>query len=301
MSTAFEIFYTQLLPIFAVIALAAFASRWIKIDTRLLSRITIYLFSPFLILGSIARSDIGNNEITGIAAMAVLNGIVLVLLGQGLARLFKFDRELEGAFTLTVFMGNTGGIGLPLIQFAFGDAGLQRGVLFFAVSAVISNTIGIYLASRSATSVKSSLRNVLLSPIPYTTILALGLNFLNVDLPVPVARMAEILGPASIPCMLVILGTQIAGMKLEGRVGPIALASITRLVAAPLSGFALAALLGVEGLARQASIIEIATPTAMLSAVYATEYGSDSQFATAVVLVTSLASVFTLSLLVTVL
>ena len=303
MPATLQVFYTSLLPIFAVVALSAVAARWIKIDTSLLSKITIYLFSPFLIIGSIASSDLAGSEVAGIAAMAVLNGLILIIIGRTLARLFKFERMLEGAFTLSIFMGNTGGIGLPLVEFAYGEAGLQRGVLFFAISAVITNIFGIYLASRSASSVKTSIRNVLISPIPYATLLALVINFYHIELPLPVARMAAILGPASIPCMLVILGANIAYMKLEGarRVGPIALASVTRLVVPPLLAFSLAALLGIEGLARQAAILSISTPSAMLSAVYATEYGSDSQFATAVVLVTSMASVFTLSYLLTIL
>ena len=301
MFAALQVFYTSLLPIFAVVALSAFASRWIKIDTRLLSKISIYLFSPFLILGSITRADLQSSEIAGIAAMAVLANLALILLGMGLARLMRFDRVLEGAFIMSIFMGNTTGVGLPLIQFTWGDAGLQRGVLYFAISSVITNIVGIYLASRGAASVKVSMRNVLLSPIPYATLLALALNFLDLQLPLPVGRMAEILGPAAIPTMLVILGAQIASMKLAGKAGPIALASAARLIAAPLVAFALAALLGVEGLARQASIVEISVPSAMLSAIYATEYGSDGQFATAVVLVTSLASVFTLSVLLTIL
>ncbi len=301
MSATLEVFYTSLLPIFAVVALSAVAARWIKIDTSMLSRITIYLFSPFLILGSIASSDLAQSEVAAISAMAILSGLIMVALGWTIARLMHFDRKLEGAFILSVFMGNTGGIGLPLIAFAYGEAGLQRGVLFFAVSAVITNTFGIYLASRSASSVKTSIRNVVISPLPYVTILALAINFYKIALPLPVERVAAILGPASIPCMLVILGAQIAEMKLDGKFGAVALASGIRLVAAPLVGFGLAALLGVEGLAKQASIIEISTPAAMLSAVYATEYGSDSQFATAVVLVSSLASTFTLSYLLTIL
>ena len=301
MPATIQVFYTSLLPIFAVVALSAVAARWIKIDTGMLSKITIYLFSPFLILGSIASSDLASREVAAISAMAILSGLILVVLGWTIARLMHFNRQLEGAFILSVFMGNTGGIGLPLIGFAYGEAGLQRGVLFFAVSAMVTNTIGIYLASRSASSVKSSIRNVLISPIPYATLLALAINFSRITLPLPIQRVAAILGPAAIPCMLVILGVQITEMKLDGKIGPIALASATRLLAAPLVGFALAALLGVEGLAKQASIIEISTPAAMLSAIYATEYGSDSQFATAVVLVTSLASAITLSYLLTIL
>ena len=64
--------------------------------------------------------------------------------------------------------------------------------------------------------------------------------------------------------------------------------------------FSLAALLGIAGLARQVSIVESSMPTAVISSVLATEFGSDPEFVTAVILVSTLASSITLSVLLTV-
>jgi predicted permease len=58
-------------------------------------------------------------------------------------------------------------------------------------------------------------------------------------------------------------------------------------------------LLGLSGLARQVSIIEASMPTAVTTGVLATEFGSDTEFTTAVILVSTLASIVTLSVLLT--
>jgi predicted permease len=69
------------------------------------------------------------------------------------------------------------------------------------------------------------------------------------------------------------------------------------LLIAPLIAIPLTAALGMTGLARQVSIIEASMPTAVTAGVLATEFGSDAEFVTAVILVGTLASVVSLGVL----
>jgi predicted permease len=134
--------------------------------------------------------------------------------------------------------------------------------------------------------------------MPYATALGFLLNTLNLSLPLPLERMSGLLSQAAVPVMLIILGLQLSRMPLVlNRVGPILLATALRLVAAPLIAFLLAYLLGLSILTRQVSIIQASMPTAVMAGVLATEFGNDAQFATAVVLVSTLASIITLSVL----
>ena len=70
-----------------------------------------------------------------------------------------------------------------------------------------------------------------------------------------------------------------------------------RLLVSPLIAFGLVLLLGLTGVTRQVAIIEAAMPSAVISSVLATEFGADSDFVTGVVLLTTLASILTLSVL----
>jgi predicted permease len=142
---------------------------------------------------------------------------------------------------------------------------------------------------------------VLTVPLPYATVLGFLLNIKGIPLPVPLDRAVTILGQAAVPGMLIVLGLQLSRTSVKGQIGPILLATATRLGIAPLIAFVLAALLGLSGLTRQVSIIEASMPTAAMAGVLATEFGSDAEFATAVILVSTLASIVTLSVLLTVL
>jgi len=288
-------------PIFLIIGLAVLLDRTLAPDPRAFSRAVVYLFSPCLVFSGIARSDLKADELGLIVAVAALSSLLMALVGWGLARLCRFDRKLESAFMLSVVLINAGNYGLPLNEFAFGQAGLQRAIVFYVVTAVTASTLGVYLASRGAASARRSLLNVLMVPLPYATVLGFVVNMRGISIPIPLDRAVTLLGQAAVPCMLLILGLQLSRTSVKNRLGPVLLATATRLVIAPLIAFGVVHLLGLSGLARQVSIVQASMPTAVMGSVLATEFGSDAEFTTSVVLVSTLASVVTLSVLLTLL
>jgi len=301
MTPFLDVAYNVLGPIFLIIGLAVLIDRRFAPDPRVFSRVVVYLFSPCLIFTGIARSDLQAEEMGLLLAVAALTTLLMALVGWGLTRLFRFERKLTSAFMLSVVLINAGNYGLPLNEFAFGQAGLDRAIVFFVMTAVMANSLGVYLASRGTASVRRSLLNVVTVPLPYATVLGFLVNVNNVALPVAVDRAVTLLGQAAVPCMLVILGLQLSRTSVQGQTGPILLATGTRLFIAPLIAVALTGLLGVSGLARQVAVIQASMPTAVTAGVLATEFGSDAQFTTAVILVSTLASIVSLSVLLTVL
>ncbi len=292
-----NILFTIVAPIFLIVGLAALLGRRFALDPRILSRVVLYLLSPSLVLNGLAQASIQANEIGQIVAMVLLLYLIMILISLGLARLFHFDRRLESAFILTVVVINAGNYGLPLCEFAFGSAGLERAIIFFVVTAVLANTLGVFLASRGTTSAQQALLNVLTVPLPYATVLGLMLNAGYLSLPTPLERAVGLLSQATVPCMLIVLGLQLARTSVKGRLGPIALATATRLLVAPLIAFPLAAWLGIAGVTHQVVVVQASLPTAVISSVLATEFGSDVDFAAAVILVSTLVSMVTITVL----
>jgi predicted permease len=297
MLSVLNIIYNIIAPIFIIVGLAVLVGYRFSLDPRVLSRVIFYLFNPFLIIGSIAKSDLRANEIGLIAAMIVLFYMLMALISWLLARLFRFDRQLESAFMLSVVVINAGNYGLPLSEFAFGQTGLQRAVVFFVITAILANTLGVFLASRGTASIKRSLFNMVTVPLPYAVTLGLIINLGHLTLPLPLERAITLLGQAAVPAMLVVLGLQLARVSIRGRWKPIALATAARLVVAPLVAFPLAALLGLSGITGQVMIVQASLPTAVISSILAAEFGADAEFTAAVVFVSTLASIATLTVL----
>jgi predicted permease len=288
-------------PIFLVIGVAVVYGRRFNPDTRTLSTLLVYVLGPCLVFDGIYTADLQTGEIGKVVALVVLFTAAFWLTGWVLARLFHFDRRLEGSFILTLVLVNAANYGIPLNEFAFGSAGRQWAVVYFVLSALIASNLGIYLVSRGKNSARQALLNVVKTPLVYGTILGLILNLGKIPLPLAIDRAVTLLSQAAIPGMLILLGLQLARVSIKGRVWPIALAAGTRLIAAPVFAFFLAALLGLSGVARQVSIVESSTPTGILASAIAAEFGGDDDFTSAVILFSTLASLVTLTVLLSIL
>jgi predicted permease len=295
--TVLNVAYNVVLPVFLVMGLGALASRRVHIEPRTLSSLIIYIFSPALVLDGISTSALQAGEIGRIFATAIGLAIIMAGLSYGIARLAGFDRRLQSAFMMTAILINAGNYGLPLNEFAFGQVGLDRAMIYYVMTAVVANTFGVFLASRGEASAKESFLNVFRVPLVYGLIVGLALNFGGVALPAPIARATHLVGQAAVPGMLIMLGLQLARVSFKGQLKPILMASGLRLVAAPIITVGLAALFGLTGVTRSVSIVESAMPTAVITSVLAAEFNADGEFVAGVILVSTLASLLTLSVL----
>ncbi len=297
MSMLGEILTNIIGPILLVVGIAFIADRKLELDSRALSRLLVYVFTPFLIFKGVAYSDLSGDEAGQLIAVAALMSAAVAVAAWLLARQARFDRQMAAAFTLSATLVNAGNYGLPLNRFAFGAAGEERAIVFFMTTLLVSYTLGVFLASFGRLSAWGALRNVLTVPLPYAAALGLAVNLGDVTLPLPVERAVRLLADATIPVMLVVLGAQLSRASVRGRIQPILLASGLRLLLGPLIALGLVVLLGLSGLTRQVAIVQSAMPTAVVTGVLASEFGADTEFVTATILVSTVTSVATLTIL----
>jgi hypothetical protein len=218
-------------------------------------------------------------------------GLLTWLIG-GVLRL---DRRMMAAVLVTTMFMNAGNYGLPLTSFAFGEQALAFASIFFVISALFTNTVGIVIASSGSMSVINAIKGLVKFPAIYA--LSVGILFLQFSwqLPTSLDRTVNLLGNAAIPCMLVLLGMQLVNIRLDGHIKPLILSSSMRLLIAPLLAFGLTRLFGMSGPAQQAVVLEAGMPVAVLTTILATEFDAEPIFVTTAVLVTTLISPLTLT------
>lgn len=295
MSSLFSLFADNLLPVFlaagAGFALASFST----LDSRSISRVTFYIFSPALVFTLLTENALGNGAIMHMLGFAASLMLLLALLAFVATRVFRFSREMTVAVVLAALLPNAGNFGLSVNLFAFGEPGLAQASLFFIASGVMANTVGVYLASLG----KSDYRSALLGLLKIPTIYAVALAFLFLkfgwSLPLPVARATSVLGDAAIPTMLVLLGMLLRRADWRGKLSGLLVANTIRLVASPLVALLLAVPFGLTGVARQAGVLEASMPAAVMTTVLASEFEVEPAFMTAVVFTTTLLSPLTLT------
>jgi predicted permease len=243
------------------------------------------------------KTSLKSDELGILTLFTVLLVLGIAAISYLLTRILRLNREQASAFTLSTTMMNAGTIGLPLVAFALGDEGLSRAAVVFTVSAIMGNTLGIFLASSGSASIKQSLLNVVKVPLGYAILLGLIANQGYFGLPEPVAKGVDLLGQASIPMMLLMLGIQLSRTRFNAEFSLVTLASAIRIIGAPILGFLLAKVLLVSGLTAQVLILETSMPTAVTAIILAEEFGSDARFVSSVVLVSTVLSLITLSVL----
>jgi malate permease and related proteins len=297
MASALHIAINIIGPIFLVIGISMVIGRRFNPDPRTLSSLLIYLFTPCLILDGIAKSSIQPEEVGGILIMVILITVILLALGLLVSRLLKFDSHLENAFLLCIILVNAANYGLPLNEFAFGLEGRQRATVYYAITVLVSNNLGIFVIARGQKTARQAMLSVLKVPLLYAGLAGFALNAAHLTLPLPLDRAVGILSQATVPVMIVLLGLHLIRVKIKGRLGPVLLASSIRLIIAPIVAALIAVLFGLTGVTRSVAIVESSMPTAVLAIAIASEFGGDEDFTSATILISTVASIFTLTIL----
>lgn len=299
MSELLGIMLNVISPIFIIIGVVVLITRRFHPDPRGLSTFLIYLFIPSLAFTGITQSDLRGGDVLGLAGVAVIMSFTMSLVGLGVARLGRFDRRLESAFVISILLVNAANYGIPLNRFAFGPDGERQAIIYYVMSVMVGNSLGVYFASRGTATVKEALLNVLKVPITFAALAGLVVNLAGITIPLPIERAVGILAQASVPGMLALLGLKLAETSIRHiRWRPVLLATGIRLVIAPLIAFPLATLLGLTGVTFQVAIVQSSMPTAVLANALATQFDADTEFTAATTLVSTLASIVTLSILI---
>jgi predicted permease len=295
LSELFSLFFNNLFPILIAAAIGFALTKWLKINPRPLSQIIFYVFSPILVFQLLISSQLSNQDLV----RTLLFSLVLLVIVGGLTWMiggvFKLPRKILAAVILTAMFMNAGNYGLPLTSFAFGEEALAFASVFFVMMALMTNTVGIVIASSGSMSVWSAIKGLVKVPAIYALVLGFVFIQFKWQLPSGLDRTVTLLSNAAIPCMLVLLGMQLVNIRLDGQVLPLAISGSMRLLIAPLIAFGLTRLFGIGGASYQAMVIESAMPTAVLTTILATEFDAEPTFVTTTVLLTTLLSPFTLT------
>ena len=219
--------------------------------------------------------------------------LAVAYLVGGAFRLNQVDRS---TFVLTVALFNAGNMGLPVILFGFGEAGLSVAVVLVVSHIVMTNTVGVFLAARARGNRAEALRQIFLLPGLYAIALAFVLGQAGVQLPQTILGPVQLLGNAAIPVSTLILGIQLANSKvLREHLRLASVASTLRLLVAPALAALLLPLFGFSGLGLRVLLIQSAMPSAVYSVILSSKFDANASLASTTVLLSTVLSALTLS------
>lgn len=295
MSYLLTLFANNVLPILLAAGAGYLVSKYTPITPRSISQIAFKIFIPCLLFQLLTTSNLNNEDILRMGGFTVVSVLAFGAVAWILARSLHYSRGMLTAMLMVMMFSNSGNFGLSLVQFAFGEQALAYASVYFAVSIILINTLGLVIASLGTADLRKALLDLFKTPAIYALLLAVLFNASGWQLPVPLSRTVSTLAAGSIPLMIVLMGIQLYHSQWAGERRTLALSTFMRLIVSPLIALPIALLFGLQGAAMQAGITESAMPTAVMMTVVATEYSVEPAFVTMTVVISTLLSPLTIT------
>jgi predicted permease len=261
---------------------------------------------PALVFHGVATAALDGATLARIAVATLAYFGVMLVVSEAAGRLLGETEPTLSALVLVSASPNSGNYGIPLSEFAFGATGRSTAVRFLTVQALVTYTVGVYVAARNGGSAgRAGMGRVLRVPLVY----AVAARWLGVVPPADgtAMRTVALVGEASIPLMRLIPGVYLAEADHGAVLARAGSATVLRTLVAPVVGVGVALAVGFPDPAvARTFVLGCATPAAVTSLLLVVEFGDDpvdgevsvGQSVSTVVLATTLLSVPLLTLLV---
>jgi malonate transporter and related proteins len=296
--------FNAVLPVFGLVACGYLAGRF-HIVTQASSHALnqfVYAFAlPAMLFVAIYRGSLEEILSGGFVLAVILATILTAAAGFALSHLSDAKPAESTMRALNASFANTGYLGIPLVTVAYGE----RAALPAALATVATNFVSFALAivclelfvNPHRGGVRRALRGVLMSPLIWPIALAILVVAVGVKIPVPVERFATLLAAAAGPCALFAIGLFVSQLSIRAGAAASWQSSVLKLVLHPLLMAALAFwLLPVDPFWAKIAVVCAALPLGATAFVLAQRYGLLEAETSTGAVVSTAASIVTVSI-----
>lgn len=247
-------------------------------------------------------------------SMRILNNcklVLLIFLGSVIAALIvskivstvlRLPPQRAGIFAFMLVFGNTGFIGLPVLNGLLGSEAVFYGAICDSSYDIFMFTIGIALIRNGASGGEMKLSETLrglINPCMIGVLIGLALFICGITLPPVIGVPVERIGNITSPLAMIVVGSHLARVDFRHLFtsGHAYLVCLIKLVVFPLIALGIVKLtIGTGSLMASVIVLQAAMPCAMLSVILSERYNGDVKFASAGVMLTTLLCIFTIPL-----
>ena len=260
---------------------------WIALPALILRQVPLLSFSSDLFILLLMPW-----LMTGLGAVVVLGG----------SRLFKWPREVTGVLLLTVPLGNTSFLGIPMIEAFFGTDMVSYGIIydqfgsFMALATYGSFVLALY-SGQQRQSVGAVVKRILLFP-PFIALLT-ALIFSKILVQPVLAESLGLISASLVPVVMFAIGLQLKIRLAPGQTLPFCWGLCTKLLIAPFTALFFCQIFGLDTPASRIAVFEAGMPPMVTAGAMAMSAGLAPRLTAALVgwgVLLSFASLYTLSL-----
>lgn len=242
-----------------------------------LSRLTFFVLSPFLLFTVLAQADVAT-LFSALLPVSMITAAVIIGVYALVSSLILRRRVGETVIgALSAGQVNSNNIGIPISLYMLGNAAYSAPVILFQLLVLMPIALAILDAATSGT---RNLTRILVqtakNPMLIGSALGVLVAVLDVDLPPIVFDPLHLIAGACVPVLLMSYGMSLYGQRVltePGRRLDVVIASALKLVAMPALAFLVATLFGLPADQVFVVVVLAALPTAQNVFNFAQRYG----------------------------
>jgi malonate transporter len=290
-------------PIFALVFLGILLKKFKVVDdafTLAASRLVYMVAMPTMLFMSMINTDIRSVVDGPYLAFAICGSLVVFAIASLLSPLLVKNRQDRGVFIQGIFRSNLAIVGLAFCLNAYGEPGLAKASILMSILTILYNLLSVYTLSASLSSERVRVSKVLINIIknPLIAALIIGIIFNLAEVPIPgVARTSgEYVARMTLPLALICIGSALSIGELKNSSSVSLMAVFAKLVVVPLTFTYAAYLWGIQGMDLGILFLMVASPTAAASYIMVQNLGGNAKLAASIVVISTFASLITVSL-----
>lgn len=289
-----------IVPVFVLIGIGAAMRRKLTIDLKTLSELNLYLFVPGIIFVKLYEARFPMTILGQAIGFLFVLSAVLYLCSALVSRLLRHDKKMKIAFSNSAMFYNAGNYGVPVNELVFRGDPLAMGIQIIVLTFqnIFTFSYGVIILQSMQQSRLRLLLKFLGSPVFLAMAAGVVCQLTQVKLPEAIMVPAHYVADGLVAVALVTLGAQVAELPVRKPRASVLANVLIRLVLGPALAFGLIGLFQLDGTLAYALLVASAMPTAVNSSIIAQVYGNEPEFSAETVLVSTLASAFTVTIII---
>ncbi|WP_339459280.1 AEC family transporter [Pseudomonas sp. EA_105y_Pfl2_R69] len=289
-------------PVFSMLFLGVVLKRLGLVDVAFINTASTLVFRgtlPTLLFLGIIKADLSAALQPALLLYFVLAtlGCFLLAWAWSVWRCPKADR---GIYTQGAFRGNNGIVGLALATSIYGDYGLSVGAVLGGVVILSYNILSAIILAIYSPQAKADVwsvgKSIVSNPLIIGVLAAIPFAAWQIPLPAWLLTSAGYFAQMSLPLALICIGATLTLDSLRQGTGMAISSSLMKVLWLPVLATLGAGLCGFRGADLGILFLYFVSPTAAASFVMAKAVGGNYQLASAIIVISTLASVITTNL-----
>ena len=283
---------------------------WIIQKKRLVAESFIDNITNYLIKFAMPLTIISSLQVDFSKEMLINGGVLIVayvltlltsmFLGYLSSKWINIEHRRRGVWIYDFMLSNAVFVGIPVLLAIFGQEIMFYATIINLISNIFTFTIGAYISAKFGVEGRGETNFLKLLATPLNASIVLGILFmlLNIRLPHIIGSSFEYIAGTAVPLSMIYIGMILGKDSVRSFLGDkqAYLLSAIRLAVLPLLSYAVLSLIIKDRKMLGTIVVTMAMPAPAMGAVFAGQFGSDKEFASKVVFLTTLACILTIPL-----